>query len=205
MAQLTDTQKRILDAGKHEFLDKGFKDASLRGIVKDAGFTQGAFYGYYKDKAALFEALVEPAASDLIAQFHAAQTAHFDLIPDAKTKDSAALSTAYLRLFVEYIYDHFDAFKLVVCCSDGTKYATYIDDLVAIEAAASEIYFTELRKMGKLEGCVSRELRHMLTSAYFTAVFETVRHDMPKTDAMSYIEELAIFFNNGWAAVLQIT
>ena len=29
-------------------LAKGFKDASLRGIVKEAGFTQGAFYGYYQ-------------------------------------------------------------------------------------------------------------------------------------------------------------
>jgi len=38
-------------------LEKGFKDASLRKIVAEAGFTKGAFYGYYPDKAALFEAL----------------------------------------------------------------------------------------------------------------------------------------------------
>ena len=45
--ELTDTQRRILEVGKREFLEKGFKDASLRSIVKEAGFTQGAFYGYY--------------------------------------------------------------------------------------------------------------------------------------------------------------
>ena len=43
--ELTDTQKRILEVGKREFLEKGFKDASLRAIVKEAGFTKGAFYG----------------------------------------------------------------------------------------------------------------------------------------------------------------
>ena len=190
----------ILQVGKKEFLEKGFKDASLRGIVKEAGYTQGAFYGYYPDKAALFEALVEPAAGDLIAQFRQAQQAHFDLIPVGNTGESHALSTDYLRRFVAYIYDHFDAFKLVICCSEGTQYASYIDDLVAIDEAQSEVYFSELKKLGVLEGRVSPTLRHMLTSAYFTAVFETVRHDMPKDEALNYIEELAMFFNNGWAS-----
>lgn len=40
-----------------EFLEKGFKDASLNKIVAEAGFTKGAFYGYYPDKAALLKIL----------------------------------------------------------------------------------------------------------------------------------------------------
>ena len=43
----TETQRRILEVGKKEFLEKGFKDASLNKIVAEAGFTKGAFYGYY--------------------------------------------------------------------------------------------------------------------------------------------------------------
>ena len=30
---ISDTQKKILEVGKQEFLEKGFKDASLRKIV----------------------------------------------------------------------------------------------------------------------------------------------------------------------------
>ena len=37
-----ETQKRILEIGKKEFLEKGFKDASLNQIVAEAGFTKGA-------------------------------------------------------------------------------------------------------------------------------------------------------------------
>ena len=73
--QLTDTQKRILEVGKREFLKKGFKDASMRAVVKEAGFTQGAFYGYYDSKEALFDALVAPAAEGLVSQFKQAQDA----------------------------------------------------------------------------------------------------------------------------------
>ena len=43
MTRLSETQEKILAVGKVEFLAHGFKGASLRAIVKKAGFTQGAF------------------------------------------------------------------------------------------------------------------------------------------------------------------
>lgn len=52
------TLNLILSAAMQEFLKKGFKSASLRNIVKTAGVTTGAFYGYYDSKEDLFEALV---------------------------------------------------------------------------------------------------------------------------------------------------
>lgn len=53
------TQERILEAAQAEFLKRGFQAASLRTIVKTAGVTTGALYGYYASKEALFDALVE--------------------------------------------------------------------------------------------------------------------------------------------------
>ena len=203
--KISQTQQKILTVGKREFLEKGFKDASLRKIVEEAGFTKGAFYGYYPDKAALFESLVAPAADGLTAQFKAAQEAHFDLIPEGKTKKSRELSTQYLLQFVNYIYDHFDEFKLIICCSEGTKYANYIHELVELDISRTEEYYASLKEMGKITGNVSRELHHMITSAYFTAVFETIVHDMSREKAIGYVNELAVFFNAGWNGLLRLT
>lgn len=203
MADYPETQRKILEIGKREFLEKGFKDASLRGIVKEAGFTQGAFYGYYPDKAALFEALVSEAADTLMEQFKAAQQAHYDLIPEDRAAQSRELSTDYLNHFINYIYDNFDAFKLVICCSDGTRYADYIHELVELEVSQTETYYQQLRQLGKVEGSVSHDLHHMITSAYFTAVFETVAHDMTREQAIEYVNELAVFFNCGWNGLLR--
>ena len=205
MNELSKTQKKILEVGKREFLAKGFKDASLRGIVKEAGFTQGAFYGYYPDKEALFTALVCEAADGLAERFKSAQKAHFYLIKKGETRFSRKLSTEYLQTFIDYIYDNFDAFKLVICRSAGTKYEHYIHDLVELDVSATETYYRLLRKLGKIEGTVSRELHHMITSAYFTAVFETVVHDMSRIKAFEYIKELAVFFNCGWDGILKLT
>lgn len=203
--KISATQQKILEVGKREFLAKGFKDASLRKIVAEAGFTKGAFYGYYPDKAALFEALVSEAADGLIEQFKAAQDAHFDLIPENKTSQSRELSTKYLLHFVNYIYDYFEEFKLVLCCSEGTKYEDYVHELVELEVSRAEKYYAILKEKGKITGSVSHDLHHMITSAYFTAAFETIVHDMSREQAIGYVKELAIFFNSGWEGLLRLT
>ncbi|MBQ9069459.1 MAG: TetR/AcrR family transcriptional regulator [Eggerthellaceae bacterium] len=193
----TETQQRILDIAKEEFLAHGFKDASLRGIVKKAGFTQGAFYGYYANKEELFSALAAPA-DVLVDQFKAAQQEHFNLIPAGKTETSMQLSTEYLYSFLEYVYQNFDAFKLVLCCSAGTRYENYVNDLVDLQVSVSQKYFAQLRRKKLLQGKVNPHFYHMITSAYFTAIFETVVHDMPYKKAKSYVADLVMFFNAGW-------
>ena len=50
------TLARIQQAALDEFAEKGFMGASLRQIVKHAGVTTGAFYGYFSSKEALFAA-----------------------------------------------------------------------------------------------------------------------------------------------------
>ena len=38
----------------------------------------------------------------------------------------------------------------------------------------------------------------MLASALFNGIFEVVAHDLPKSDAVAYIEQICQFFNAGW-------
>ena len=67
------TMQNILSAGHKEFMEKGFRDASLRNIVKEAGVTTGAFYGYFQSKEDLFDALVGKSARILMDRFKEAQ------------------------------------------------------------------------------------------------------------------------------------
>ena len=52
-----ETKNKILKAARKEFLAKGYERASLRTIGKDAGFTAGLIYSYFKDKDDLFNAI----------------------------------------------------------------------------------------------------------------------------------------------------
>ena len=80
------TLDNILQAAMGEFSDKGFLGASLRQIVKKAGVTTGAFYGYFSSKEALFNAIVEPHAAALMGKFMEAQTSFAEL-PEEQQPD----------------------------------------------------------------------------------------------------------------------
>jgi len=196
------TLQKIMAEGKKEFLEKGFKDASLRNIVKRAGVTTGAFYGYYPDKAALFHALVAPAAEGLRDSFMRAQQGFVGLPPEQKIAQLHSYTDEPLRDFLDFIYAHFDAFKLIVCRSDGTDYTHYIDSLVDIEAEGTENFIGAVRQAGHTVKEIKPDLNHILSSAYFFGIFEAVVHDMPKDEAVEYIADLTAFHRAGWDKIL---
>lgn len=52
------TLRKILDAARDEFGERGFADSSIVGITQRAGVALGTFYTYFDSKEALFQALV---------------------------------------------------------------------------------------------------------------------------------------------------
>jgi len=53
------TRERLLAAGEKVFAQKGYDGAKLSDIAEDAGVSVGAVYFRFKDKDALFQAIVE--------------------------------------------------------------------------------------------------------------------------------------------------
>ncbi|WP_027398994.1 TetR/AcrR family transcriptional regulator [Anaerovorax odorimutans] len=196
------TLQKIMTEGKKEFLERGFNDASLRNIVKRAGVTTGAFYGYYKDKNALFEALVLPAVSGLKDIFLSGQQ-EFDSLPeDVKKGILYNYTTDEVKGLVNFIYDYFDEFKLLVSCADGTAFSDFIHDLVEIELEYTLKFIKSTGNDALVTGRATPELLHIIASAFFTAVFEVVKHDMSKEVADSYVDSLKQFFMAGWETIL---
>lgn len=196
------TLQKIMNEGKIEFLEKGFKDASLRNIVKNAGVTTGAFYGYFKDKHALFTALVSPALEGLRVMFMSAQT-EFDNFSEEFKKDNVYdYSSDAGSKFVDYIYDNIEEFKLLVCCSQGTDFENFIHEFVDVEVGYTLKFIYSTHNKAIEEGRITEELIHIVASAFFSAIFETVKHDMPKENAKSYTNSLRTFFTAGWKELL---
>ncbi len=143
------TLESIHRAAKAEFLEKGFQSASLRNIVKTAGMTTGAFYGYYKSKEGLFEALVSEHYDFILNRFQAAQR-EFAALPHEQQPDHLS-NISGLSMFdmLHYAYRHLDEFKLILCCSEGTRFAGLIDEMVEIEVEATHAYQKVLEELGR--------------------------------------------------------
>jgi TetR/AcrR family transcriptional regulator, repressor of the mexAB-oprM multidrug resistance operon len=58
-AEAEATREAILDAAELEFLERGVSGTTLAHIAHRAGVTRGAIYWHFKDKAALFAAMLE--------------------------------------------------------------------------------------------------------------------------------------------------
>lgn len=54
-----ETRNLLLDAAEKIFLEKGFSHTSLADVANAAHLTRGAIYWHFKNKAELFEAMVE--------------------------------------------------------------------------------------------------------------------------------------------------
>ena len=97
------TLERIQQAALDEFSEKGFLGASLRQIVKNAGVTTGAFYGYFSSKEALFASIVEPHAAALMGRFMEAQTSFAELPEEQQPDHMGVESSDCVHWMVDYI------------------------------------------------------------------------------------------------------
>ena len=58
------TEQKLIESGKAEFLKKGYAKANLRDLCKTAGVTTGAFYFSFANKEALLAAILDPVIAD---------------------------------------------------------------------------------------------------------------------------------------------
>ena len=142
------TLELIHHAARTEFLEKGFKSASLRNIVKTAGVTTGAFYGYYDSKEELFEALVEEQYQTFMKTYKKAMREFAELPPEQQVEYMGDISYHYMHDMLLYAYDYLDEFKLILCCSEGTRYAGMLDELVEMEIQGTHEYQEVLNSLG---------------------------------------------------------
>ena len=173
------THNNILESGRRLFLENGYERTNIRAICKDAGITHGSFYRHFDSKEALFGALVQPALE--------------------KTWNiSEETSQAVVRL----IYEHFDSFKLLLECADGTQYSNFLNELVEMEIHSTQETVKLMQERGTFIRVLSEDKLHMLTHAYLSCIFEAVQHNFTLEEALENVQCVVEFFSAGWKKVL---
>ncbi len=98
------TQEKLLTAAAKAFARHGFSGASVEDIAEAAGYSRGAFYSNFKNKDALFLALIEREITTITQEAHRA----------IGSSESAEESLHNLRKFyVAYTSTDKDAFLLI--------------------------------------------------------------------------------------------
>ena len=197
-----DTLERIQQAALEEFSEKGFLGASLRQIVKNAGVTTGAFYGYFSSKEALFASIVEPHAAALMGKFMEAQTSFAALPETEQPAHMGEASRSYVDWMVDYICQHREPVKLLLCRAEGTSYEHFIHNMVEVEVESTLRYMEVLRRLGKEIPRLNYSLCHIIASGMFNGLFEIVIHDMPREQALQDVAQFRTFYTAGWLELM---
>ncbi len=198
------TRENILNTAKIHFLKDGYNGASLRNIVKDAGLTTGAFYKYYSTKKDLFDDLIDPYVEH-IYQIYDDILANFEtLSANNQTSSMSQASTTSINQMIDYIYDHYDNFRLLFKCGDTGKYEDVIHNMVSREIKSTFTYMETMRNEGIEIPELDESFMHMIYTGFFSSIFQIIEHDMDKETAKRNISLLKNFQTGGWERLFHL-
>lgn len=196
------TLELIHTAAKAEFMEKGFRSASLRNIVKTAGVTTGAFYGYYDSKEELFAALVDSVYEHMMSRYKQTHADFENLPAKEQPEQMGKMSAECMDDLLVYSLSHMDEFYLILKCAEGTKYAGMIDDMVELEVVSTHKYYKVSEQLGAFVPKIDERLEHIMATGMINAFFEMVLHKMPFDDAKVFLQQLNDFYTAGWMKIM---
>lgn len=202
-AETGDTMDKIVSCSKREFLQHGFKDASLRNIAAAAGLTTGAIYVYFKNKNDIFEHIVSPLCArleELIASSSEEYLSAENLPGEISIEKSIYSAEAIYSL----LYAYFDETKLLADCAEGSSRVDFFHDIVQYDVDNSILFIREYKKVyGTPKRELNKFLIHTLAESYINSLLEPIRHNMNYEEALENIKELCVFYTHGWMGILE--
>jgi TetR/AcrR family acrAB operon transcriptional repressor len=149
------TRDRLLDAAELVFSEKGVSRTSLSDIAEAAGVSRGAIYWHFKNKADLFNAMME--RTTLPMEDSLQQIGH-DAGQDPLAELQRAISSAMRKIATdERTRRVFEVATLKV---------EYVDELLAVKARHLQCYVNGVSQMQRsLEEAAARRQTPLQTSA----------------------------------------
>ena len=199
-----ETKENILKSAKAEFLEKGFTAASLRTIATNANLTTGAMYRHFENKDALFCALVD----DAIAKTHsiiesASIETHSTLInPLGEAHHQEEINV--FKDFIDYIYQNFDSFVLLLSCSAGSTHEHFVSEVSDLYTEKTQELINWMYDKKFINKKVDSLFIHILTNGMIQVFVEIVLHRIPKQDAWKLIETYVSFNYAGINHILEV-
>ena len=210
-----DTRAAILNAAKKEFLEKGFRGASVRKIAGEVGISAAALYWHFENKEALFDALVEPTLAALKKYSKTLEQQDHDVLgtlPEKSVNGSdkdilpAELDniwdSGFYDVLLNFVYADLTTFRLLITASGGTKYEHFLEDIVRLETEGTLAVIRRAAEKGLPVNLVSPEELDIFMELYVTSMFEPIRRGLSKEQAKAFLDHHKAFFTAAFRSYL---
>lgn len=190
-----DKYKSILRAARKEFILRGFKDASMRTIAKDANVGLSNIYNYFKNKDEIFLEIVSPARDDLFAFV---KDKHTEKYIDFNFMSTRAYQEETVDVYIQLLIKYKEEIRLLLFYSQGSTMENfretlteYLTDVSNNHKAIVKNYYPQVQE-------VSSFFTHTLCAFMVSIVGEIVTHDMEKHKIREFFKEYFRFQIAGW-------
>ena len=199
-----ETKSKILESAKKEFLDKGFMNASLRTIASNAGVTTGAMYRHFKDKDALFCALVDEAIEVTTKTVMLADVLHHQDMNNVVSEKHFEEELKQTNALLNYIFDNFDTFTLLLTKSAGSTHEHFQEEICDLYTKNCAQTFNWMFQNKIATKKIDKMTVHFIASTVINAFVEIITHKMTKKTAFQYIENIEEFTRSGMIHMMDI-
>lgn len=190
----------ILMSARAEFLEKGFENASLKSICENAGVTTGAVYKRYKDKEALFAAVVEETVNKLNGAADVKCDYDMGALSDEELLAMWNMDESSIMWWFEFLDDVRDDFVLLISRAETTRYAHFQHDWVEKMTDVTYECYEEMFRRGLTNVKVSRREFHILLTAFWTTFYEPFVHGYSMEEIKAHSSLVCRLFD--WKTVL---
>ena len=193
------TNARILTCMREEFLTYGYEKASLNRIAKQVGITTAGLYKHFRGKEDMFAFLVRDTLDDLEKLTEAGTASMVGGVPDYDP-----FREEWSRSLVDFIFEHYEGMKLLVCCSHGSRFESFEEELIQRETESNKQYAAMLKEAGKPVKSLTDMQWHMLSTQYIHLLGEILRHDLTRDEAYRHMDFVRSLLYPGWREIFGI-
>ena len=189
---------KIVAAAKAEFMEHGFRKASLHKIADRAGTTTGALYTRYKSKDALFCSLVEGAFCGLGPRIEGFRQSYLDAQKSGSAQTLLAALQQEEQFYLDLLFEHYEECVLFFCRSDGSSIQTMLEQMLERKATQTIHYLKSIAKrdcnLDGLEFILREQFR------YYRLVLEKGCDKQQAMACMGFVEH---FLEAGWKELFE--
>ncbi|MDR2915891.1 MAG: TetR/AcrR family transcriptional regulator [Tannerella sp.] len=193
--------KAILQAAQNEFVNKGFKDASMRTIAKDANVGLSNIYNYFTNKDEIFLAIVNPAKDKLyqfVTEQHKEAYIDFDNISPLGHNEEA------IEYYIDLIFKYKEEYRLLLYHSQGSSMENFRDMLTDHFTQVSYDFMELEKEYFPNANNISDFFIHAMSSWMVSILGEIVTHDLDRQKIREFFREYFRFGFAGWRELIKL-
>jgi AcrR family transcriptional regulator len=200
--QKTDIRRIIIEVAKAEFIEKGYKNASMRTIAKNTGVGLSNIYNYFKSKDEILEEVLKPLLMTfdiLLDEHNSTEYISLDIFISKEYQQKQ------IKVFVDLIFKYREELKLLLFMVHGSSLENFTEEYTNRHTKIGLEYLRKMKgKYPQINTNISDFFIHTISSWWISIIGEIVSHDLKENEIQRFITEYMEFGTAGWKKIMRV-